>query len=546
MFMLGKKLFVTAAAGMLIAAAGTAGAAANFDNDVAASIDKGLAWFDVAGCYGGTNGATFNCGDATGLALLALLEKRPSADGDPQGYAGASAADQTRMRLTVGEVIRRISSEGTTFAAYRDGGYMMALSVYMRSGGPEITGAPLTLKAALDKVFDRSIVAQQTGAVDAAAPWPASNGYWYYTDVGTSAQSCPGCYRDSSTTQLVVAGLASARSTYLTTFYADAARLTQLNAATALARTAYERNGTPGGACTSVVPANELGHGYNAGDSNSIQQTASGLWIQLVGGGKLNDASVQGYLRWLQNRYRWDDISVGGVDAGWGSSTWYYLWSSFKAFQFMVDANETPTAGNIGVADIGTLPPASDPACGARQVHRDPTSLPRIPLFGAGGNGYYDETPRIYFDYAYSIMGHQCAVGQTPDEYYYGGSSPGGFYGCNGSPGRWDGYAEQAYALLVLQRSVGGGCILDSEGKCPALPPPVPPTPTGRVCENPNDSDAVINRRDLTAIVAIMGGSIRNPPVKATAATAWADFNKDGWISRADSDGCTRLMDGAS
>lgn len=519
--MLGKRFSTTVAAALLIAAAGTANAAANFDNDIATSIDKGLAWFDAAGCYGGPGGTTFNCGDSTGLAVLALLEKRPSPDAASQGYAGASAADQARMRLTIGHIISSINLQGANFYAYRDGAYMMALSVYMRSGGPEIAGAPLSLKGALDKVFDRIIANQMKGNADGSAPYPANNGYWCYTG--------PDC-RDSSTTQLVVAGLASARSVYLTSFYADAARLTQLNDATTLARTAYERNGTPGGGCTSSTPANELGHGYNAGSYNSIQQTASGLWIQLVGGAKLNDAPVQGYLHWLQNRYRWDDTYAGGVDDGWYDSTWYYLWSSFKAFQFMVDANETPTEGNISVADIGKLPAASDPACATRHVHRDPTALPRIALFGPGGNGYYDETPRIYFDYAYSIMGHQCADG---------------YYNCNGAPGRWDYYAEQAYALLVLQRSVGGGCILDADGKCPALPPPVPPTPTGRLCENPNDNDKVINRRDIDAIIAIMGGSIRNRPVKATPATAWADYNKDGEIGLTDVNSCTRLMDPA-
>ena len=82
--MLGKRLLTSVAAGMLMAAAGTAGAAANFDNDVAASIDLGLAWFDAAGCYQ----APFTCGEATGLALLALLEKRPSADRGPRGLLG--------------------------------------------------------------------------------------------------------------------------------------------------------------------------------------------------------------------------------------------------------------------------------------------------------------------------------------------------------------------------------------------------------------------------------------------------------------------------
>ena len=41
--MLGKRLLTSVAASMLIAATGTASAAANFDNDVAASINNGLA-----------------------------------------------------------------------------------------------------------------------------------------------------------------------------------------------------------------------------------------------------------------------------------------------------------------------------------------------------------------------------------------------------------------------------------------------------------------------------------------------------------------------
>ena len=46
----------------------------------------------------------------------------------------------------------------------------------------------------------------------------------------------------------------------------------------------------------------------------------------------------------------------------------------------------------------------------------------------------------------------------------------------NPDPGQWDYYADQSYALLVLQRSVGGGCIdsdddgvCDSEDNCPAV-----------------------------------------------------------------------------
>ena len=77
----------------------------------------------------------------------------------------------------------------------------------------------------------------------------------------------------------------------------------------------------------------------------------------------------------------------------------------------------------------------------------------QVPLFGSGGAGYYGaEAKDFYFDYAYTILGYQCANGH---------------YSCNGAPGRWNEYSRQAYALLVLLRSVGGGCIdSDKDGIC--------------------------------------------------------------------------------
>lgn len=518
--MLGKRFSSALAATVLIAAAGTAGAAANFDNDVAASIDLGLAWFDSAGCYG----PSFSCGDATGLALLALLEKRPSAAAAGQGYSGASDADKTRMRSTVRYIINQVASQGTGFYAYRDGAYMMALSVYMRTGGPdkddgptsELDGAPLTLKQTLDQLLDRTVTNQMKNNPDGAAPYPANNGYWCYTG--------PDC-RDSSTTQLVIGGMASARAVYLAGTYADATRLAALDAATVLARQAYERNGVAGdyasfysypvgsGYGCGAMPG-EKGHGYNAGNANSIQQTASGLWIQLVGGAGPNWPNVQSYMRWLRNRYRWDNISVNYFDEGWGSSYWYYLWSSFKAYQFIVDSGIAPTGTNIGLDDFGKLAEGSDPACPGRQVHRNPDTLPRVALFGAEGPGYYGaESERIYFDYAYTIMGYQCA---------------NGYYNCNGAPGRWDTYAEQAYALLVLQRSVGGGCLnSDGDALCDSedpdvTEPPVPPS-GGLYCDK--NGNGTVDKTDISALMALLKG--RNF-VPVNSSNAWANYANAG------------------
>ena len=131
--MLGKRLLTSVAAGILIAASGTAGAAANFDADVAASIDKGLAWFDAGWLL---RRSPFSCGDATGLALLALLEKRPSADADSAGLRGRQRPPTKRACAAPCATSSIRSTARPRGSPYRDGAYMMALSVYMRVGRP--------------------------------------------------------------------------------------------------------------------------------------------------------------------------------------------------------------------------------------------------------------------------------------------------------------------------------------------------------------------------------------------------------------------------
>jgi hypothetical protein len=297
------------------------------------------------------------------------------------------------------------------------------------------------------------------------------------------------------------------------------------------------------------LTATERGHGYNVGSCNTPQQTASGTWIQQVGGADLNDASIQGYLEWLRNRYRY--TSTAPTDSEGWPSYWYYLWSSSKAYAFIEDSGVTPTGGNLSTADLGTLPPASAPAFPDRELHLDPTTVVRVPLFGAGGAGYYNdpaEPARWYFDYAYTILTHQVAGGQYVD---------------GGGTSRWNDYAAQAYALLVLQRSVGGGCIdTDGDGvcddvdNCPAVDNPNQEDQdgdgVGDVCDNcpttPNpdqdpgactsqvvlcdvDGDGDIDRMDLRLI-----SRARNQP--ASGPDDPRDANGDGVINPRDVKAC--------
>ncbi|MCB9543664.1 MAG: MYXO-CTERM sorting domain-containing protein [Myxococcales bacterium] len=400
----------------------------NFSRDVAASIDAGLAWLDGQGAFQNPSA----CGDAAGLCALAILEKRQSADQNAQviGWQNANAADRGRIERIIAYIIAQ-SNQG--FGAYRDGSAMMALSVYLRTGGPDQVNA----RAALNRIFDRT-AQNQSGA-----------GYWCYTN---------GACNDSSTTQLVMAGLAAARGVYAAPAGGDPARLATLNQLAANSRNGYRNNGRAGGL------GGDVGHGYQAASYEpSYQQTASGLWCQIIGGGDLNDPSIQGYLRWLYYRYNYD--SIDPHPNSWAISYFYYLWSSAKAYTFLEDSGVVAAGNNLDIGDLGTLPPNQAPAVNYRQMLRDPAAVPRIARFGNDGVGYYAdirERPRWYFDYAFRLLGLQDGAGRFV--------SPSGI---------WNNYSAQSYALLVLERSVGGGCvdsdgdgICDAEDNCPQTPNP--------------------------------------------------------------------------
>ena len=125
------KISALAAAVLLTVGSGANAAATNFSTDVAASIDKGLVWQDATGAYTGS------AGDATGLSLLALLEKRQSADPNAlsQGYAAASLPDQARMRSAAKYIVESLVPAG--IFAYRSGASMMALSLYLLTSDPD-------------------------------------------------------------------------------------------------------------------------------------------------------------------------------------------------------------------------------------------------------------------------------------------------------------------------------------------------------------------------------------------------------------------------
>lgn len=450
-----------AALAVSLGAVGIAHGAAPFDNDVSTAIDRGLNFFATQGVYNNPTslGGTDN---AQGLAMLALLEKRATGNPSdpPQGYTGASAVDKGRLQTAAAFILDRVNE--TSFYAYRDGQWMFALASYALSGGPDkSTLAPgnadyQDIKAAMDTLVDRALANQRKPP---AYNLPAQQGFWCYYNSGC---------QDSSTTQFMAAGLHAAHVFYASAksgdqAFADPVRAAAVQTALALAKQGYELNAATNSENCGILTASERGHGYNSGNTPSAQQTASGIYIQLFGGGNVNSPMVQQYMEWVRNRYRYSDINSMGNGFG-PYSHGYYLWSSFKAMEFIRQAAIAANPGNIGANDMGKLPAASAPACVQRQENRDPTALARPATFGVGGVGYYGaESKSQYFDYAYTLLNMQCGNGS---------------FNCTGFQNDWVGYgieaggathpSHNAYALLVLQRSTGvviERCDINGDGK---------------------------------------------------------------------------------
>jgi hypothetical protein len=442
----------------------------NFSRDINSAIDEGLDWLDSRGAFANPSAA----GDAAGLVALTILEKPRSAEQGAvaQGYADAAPADQARITAIMTYIMSR---SGEAFYAYVDGANLMALTVYLETGGL----LQVQARAALDAIFDRTIVNQNNA------------GYWCYRN---------GTCDDSSTTQLVMAGLASARSVYSDPITGDVNRLNQLDVMAARTGAAYANGGIGGS-----LGGGELGHGYRSGQAPSYQQTASGLWCQIIGGLTLNDARVQAYFQWLYNRYNYTNIGAPGN--GWLQSYYYYLWSSAKAYTFIADSGVLAQNG-LHPSQLGLLPSNQAPNFANRQLQLNPDTVPRVPRRGNGGAGYYQspfELARWYFDYAYTLMGHQAANGKF-----------------NSPASEWNQFSAQSYALLVLERSIGGGCV-DTDGDT--------------VCDFEDNCPNTVNPDQMDADGDGLGDACDNCPSQADADQADSDGDGTGDAC----DNCPRL-----
>ena len=281
-----------------------------FGQRVNDAIDRSLNFFrnqEAGGDIGGR---------ANGLAALCFLEKRSAADwGAPAvGYQGMDAADQGRIERAMAYMVNNDAGlqPGGVPYSYQTGSSLMALSLYLATGGPDGVGAARNVSAAV-----------QAGVANLLGTQNGAGGWNYTTDEGGD--------NDLSTTQFALAGLSAA------------------SAVVNVDRNALQRAGAAvdthnqGGGC----------YGYRtsgwAGCSSSM--TASAIWVGRLADRPADHNQIQGAMTWLRDNWQYDGHTPAPQAGGGISSYYYYLWAAAKALE-VTDGNDPNLvlAHNIGAA----------------------------------------------------------------------------------------------------------------------------------------------------------------------------------------------------
>jgi hypothetical protein len=371
-----------------------------FGRRVNEAIERGLAWIRLQENNGDYNNW------ATGLGGLAILEKRASADWNapPVGYRNSTPDDQARLvrmaRFAINYDQALRAANGASYS-YGTGNFLMFLSLFRQTGGPNDVGAQATVEVA---------VANGTAALKRSqsnnAAW-CNSGAWSYNG--------PASDGDLSTTQYAIAGLSAASA-----LVANAGE-TLPRAAGFLDGATNANGGMKYRGCANYVSASGM--------------TGAGLWSRRLIGQPADNARVQGTLRWLRDNYRYD----GHIIASWNQSYYYYLWAASKGFEV-----------------------TQDPGLGDNLIYEDDIGGVRDPL----ADGYPEEPRGWYYDFAWILVTTQSQNGSWPN---------------NGNRGYWRQHSAAAYAVLVLERSLGGVCgddfgdqddICQGDDNCPDIPNP--------------------------------------------------------------------------
>ena len=345
-----------------------------FGEMVNETIEEGLRWL-----RGQERGGSIG-GEPTGLAVLAFLDKRASADWNAPavGYEGMDADDQALCRRAVAWMINNIPGlgRGGSIQSYSGGSALMALSHFRATGGPNNVGARVSVDDAIRAGVNAFKADQGRGG--------CYDGAWNY-----SGRTNRG---DLSTTQFAAAGLSAASAVIG-------------DAANTLPRMVGFLNATK---------SNGGGHKYECGNRNtgtSHAMSASGIWCYRLAGLEPENGQVQQAMRWLRDNYRYD-----GQANWWQHSYYYYLWAAAKGLETS-QRGENGQGGAVYAEDVGG--------------RRNPAD-----------DGFDDEPQGWYYDFAWQLVSTQSGNGSWP-------SNRGG----------QNAVADTSFAILVLERSLGGVCI---------------------------------------------------------------------------------------
>ncbi len=172
------------------------------------------------------------------------------------------------------------------------------------------------------------------------------------------------------------------------------------------------------------------GRGGNIGHST---MSATGLWCLRLTQVPIEDDSTQDALQWLRTNYRYDSVVRSN-----SHFTYYYIWAAAKSLK-VSDAYLSPDL--LTGYDFGDRNPVE--------------------------SGYPEERPSHYFDFAYTLLSWQ-----DQETGRWG-------YGDNGTPSNNSEVAGHHFAILTLERSLGGACVdVDNdqlcglEDNCPDIPNP--------------------------------------------------------------------------
>ena len=206
------------------------------------------------------------------------------------------------------------------------------------------------------------------------------------------------------------------------------------------------------------------GFGYRACRAyvSTTSMTAAAINILRIAGHPGTHQIAQDAMAWLRNNFRYQD-HIGG---NFPQSYYYALWSNAKAFELMGDE------GQVGIWEHqigGERNPAND--------------------------GFPEEPVGWYYDFAFTLVNTQDQQGTWP---------------CVAPRACWQTHAATAFAVLVLERSLGGICgdetgdgdgVCQGDDNCPDLPNPdqadADNDGVGNVCDNcPNNANGNQNDSD--------------------------------------------------